>query len=419
MTGRIPLRGDDYHRDPHTLFEQLLETGPVHPVAFPAVDAWLVTGYDAAVRALNDERLGKNHTRANANWHAKASIMPEPQHSQLQVHLLHQDPPRHTVMRALVAEAFTPRRSEALRGPVRGHVRDLLDELAARSGAGTRTADGHATADLVADFAALLPFRVLVDAIGLPADLAARFDPTWGGVVSPVGPDHPGRAHYEGLLHGLQGFIADVVAAFSGGAGDRDTLLARLVAAHEDGTLAREELDSIIFQLLAAGQEPVTNQIAMAVLTLLRHPDALEHLRANPDGIDRAVEELLRFESAFGLTTWRFFLEDSDLEGTRVPGGDSVIVSLLAANRDPAKFTCPHALDLDRSPNPHLAFGHGIHFCPGAPLARIQLQEALTAILRRLPGLRLGCDEADLEFLHAALSRGVRALPIEFQEVLP
>ena len=114
-----PLYGEDYYRDPYPLFSSLREQGTVHPVAFPAIDAWLVTGYDAAHAALGDDRLGKNHARANARWHAKASIMPEPQHSRLQVHLLHQDPPRHTAMRAMIADHFTARRSEAHRAGIR------------------------------------------------------------------------------------------------------------------------------------------------------------------------------------------------------------------------------------------------------------------------------------------------------------
>ncbi len=163
----------------------------------------------------------------------------------------------------------------------------------------------------------------------------------------------------------------------------------------------------------------VTNQLGMAILTLLRHPDAHAWLVAHPDGIDRATEELLRYESAFGQTTWRFFTEDTEFGDHTVPAGDSVIISLMAANRDPAKFRCPAELDLQRTPNPHLAFGHGVHFCPGAHLARIQIQETLTAITARITDLRLDCEETDLEFLHAPLARGVTKLPIRYSAVKP
>jgi cytochrome P450 len=193
-----------------------------------------------------------------------------------------------------------------------------------------------------------------------------------------------------------------------------DGLLAGLVTAHGTGELTREELDSMIFQLLVAGQEPVTNQITTAMVALLRHPEALERLRAEPGLMPAAVEELLRFDGAFELTTWRFLAEDADLHGTRVPAGDSVIVSLCAANRDPERFPDPDTLDLDRAQGSHLSFGHGVHFCPGAALARIELQVALGTLLTRLPGLRLDVPDEELPWIPAVLGRGVGELPVTF-----
>ncbi|OAR26632.1 cytochrome [Streptomyces sp. ERV7] len=398
----VPLMGCPYKRDPYPLYEQMREDGPVHRVLFPSgVNAWLVTGYEAAHSALNDERLGKNHDRGNDRWRERASIMPEPQHSQLQVHLLHQDPPRHTRMRRFVTDAFTPRRVDALRPRFQELADALVDAL-----------PQEGPADLVAAFAAHFPFQVLAETIGLPAALAARFDRDWGKVVQPVGPTDPGRPMYEARLHGLQTYIAEVVAHKR--AHPDDDLLSRLVVARDEGELTREELDSMIFQLLVAGQEPVTNQITTALVALLRHPDQLVRLRDDPALLPRAVEELLRYDSAFELTTWRFLAEDSELHGTVVPAGDSVIVSLCAANRDPRRFEDPDALVLDRSPNPHLAFGHGIHFCPGAALARAELQIALGTVLRRLPGLRLAVADEDLEWVQAVLGRGTARLPLAY-----
>ncbi|WP_331723663.1 MULTISPECIES: cytochrome P450 [unclassified Streptomyces] len=399
----VPLMGCPYKRDPYPLYEQMREDGPIHRVLFPSgVNAWLVTGYEAAHSALNDDRLGKNHDRGNDRWRARASIMPEPQHSQLQVHLLHQDPPRHTRMRRFVTDAFTPRRVDALRPRFQELADALVDAL-----------PEEGPADLVAGFAAHFPFQVLAETIGLPAELAARFDRDWGKVVQPVGPTDPGRPMYEARLHGLQSYIAEVVAHKREDAGG--DLLSRLVVARDEGELTPEELDSMIFQLLVAGQEPVTNQITTALIALLRHPDQLARLRDDPALLPRAVEELLRYDSAFELTTWRFLAEDSDLHGTVVPAGDSVIVSLCAANRDPRRFEDPDALDLDRSPNPHLAFGHGIHFCPGAALARAELQIALGTVLTRLPGLRLAVADEDLEWIQAVLGRGTARLPVTYE----
>ncbi|MER6024631.1 cytochrome P450 [Streptomyces sp. NPDC001851] len=402
----VPLMGCPYKSNPYPLYEQMREAGPVHRVLFPSgVQAWLVTGYDAAHAALNDDRLGKNHDRGNDRWRARASIMPEPQHSQLQVHLLHQDPPQHTRMRRFVTDAFAPRRMDRLRPRFRELADTLVDAL-----------PEHGPADLVTGFAAHFPFQVLAEVIGLPRELAARFDRDWGKVVQPVGPTDPGRPLYEARLHGLQSYIADVV--------DHkrehwdDDLLSRLVVARDRRELSQEELDSMIFQLLVAGQEPVTNQITTALIALFRNPDQLTRLRDNPDLLPRAVEELLRYDSAFELTTWRFFDKDSDLHGTRVPGGDSVIVSLCAANRDPRRFPAPDTLDFDRSPNPHLAFGHGIHFCPGAALARAELQIALGTLLARLPGLRLAVGDEDIEWIPAVLGRGTNHLPVGYDRRL-
>ncbi|KAB1146872.1 cytochrome P450 [Streptomyces luteolifulvus] len=402
----VPLMGCPYKADPYPLYARMREAGPVHRVLFPSgVQAWLVTGYDAAHLALNDDRLGKNHDRGNDRWRARASIMPEPQHSQLQVHLLHQDPPVHTRMRRFVTDAFTPRRIEELR-PRFQELADALVDALPEAG----------PADLVTGFAAHFPFQVLAEVIGLPPELSARFDRDWGKVVQPVGPTDPGRPLYEARLHGLQSYIADVVTHQREHGGD--DLLGRLVAARDRRELTRAQLDSMIFQLLVAGQEPVTNQIATALIALFRNPDQLARLRDDPDLLPRAVEELLRYDSAFELTTWRFFDQDNALHGTGVPAGDSVIVSLCAANRDPRRFPDPDTLDLDRTPNPHLAFGHGIHFCPGAALARAELRIALGTLLARLPGLHLAIDDADIEWIPAVLGRGTDHLPVGYDRRL-
>jgi cytochrome P450 len=399
----VPLMGCPYKSDPYPLYERMREAGPVHRVLFPSgVRAWLVTGYEAAHSALNDPRLGKNHDRGNDRWRARASIMPEPQHSQLQVHLLHQDPPKHTHMRRFVTDAFTPRRVESLLPHFQQLADDLVDALPETG-----------PTDLVDGFAAHFPFRVLAAVIGLPASLAGRFDRDWGKVVQPVGPTDPSRPLYEARLHGLQSYIAEVVAHKR--EHGEDDLLSRLVAARDRDELSQEELDSMIFQLLVAGQEPVTNQITTALIALFRHPDKLDRLRDDPDLLPRAVEELLRYDSAFELTTWRFLAEDSELHGTEVPAGDSVIVSLCAANRDPRRFEKPDELDLERNPNPHLAFGHGIHFCPGASLARAELRIALGTLLARLPGLHLAVPDEDIQWTPAVLGRGTSRLPVGYE----
>ncbi|WP_221349899.1 cytochrome P450 family protein [Streptomyces beigongshangae] len=422
----LPLHGKAYKTDPYPLYQKLREEGPVHRVTFPSgVNAWLVTGYDAAYSTLNDARLGKNHDLGNDAWRERAAIMPEPQHSQLQVHLLHQDPPKHTAMRKLVTEAFSPRNVERARPRFEEIAGELLDAALGATADGERDEAPGASGvggvvDVVGAFAAQFPFRVLAEVIGLPDALAARFDRDWGKVVQPVGPSDPQRPLYESRLRGLQDYIAEVVEDKRRHPGD--DLLTQLVTQREAGVLTKEEQDSIVFQLLVAGQEPVTNQITTSLIALLRHPVQLRRLQeavSDGDGRDpdlpaRAVEELLRYDAAFELTTWRFFAEEADLFGTRIPAGDSVIVSLSAANRDPRHFPDADTLDLDRTPNPHLSFGHGIHFCPGAALARAELRIALCALLRRMPRIRLAVPDEDLAWIGAVLARGVNELRVAY-----
>ncbi len=400
--GPFPLYGNDFKMDPYPVYAELRDTCPVHRVEFPSgVIGWLVTGYEAARSILGDGRLGKNHALGNDAWRKLAAIMPEPQHSTLQVHLLHQDPPKHTAMRRIVLDAMSPRRVESMRERFTEIAHKLLDEI-----------NPAGSADLVQAFTSRFPFLVLSEVIGLPAAYQRRFRLEWCKVVQPVGPRSPHRAAYIGLLEGLQRFIAEVIAHKRASGGD--DLLGNLVRATDAGELTDAELASSIFQLLVAGQEPVTNQIGLALIALTSHPGQFARLRAERKLMPRAVEELLRFDGAFELTTWRFFAEPSSLHGAGIPAGDSVIVSLAAANRDPRRFPDPDDLDLERSPNPHLSFGHGIHFCAGAALARVELEIALNAIFDRLPDLRLAVPASELRWIPAVLGRGTESLPVVF-----
>lgn len=314
---RVRLDGVAYHQDPYRLFGELTSTAPVHPVQFPAVHAWLITGYEAARNACTDPRLGKDHSRANPYFLENASIMPEPQHSQLQVHLLHVDDERHQRMRQLVASPLSARRTENLRTAIRADINDLIDKFPdPRSGA--------VTIDLVSAFAAPLPLRALARAIGLPPALRDKFDRAWGTVVAPVGPQHPDRPIYEKRLQELQGYIGEIVTTIRA-SDDSQSILATVIDAGDAGDITTHERDSMIFQLLVAGQDPVAAQLQLCLLDLFGDPGLVDRLREYPTDLPRAVEELLRHDSAFSLTTWRFLDESADLFGTQVPAGDPVI----------------------------------------------------------------------------------------------
>jgi cytochrome P450 len=191
-----------------------------------------------------------------------------------------------------------------------------------------------------------------------------------------------------------------------------DDLLSRLIQAQGAGELSRTELVSSVFQLLLAGDETTVNLIGNGVLELLRHPDQLARLRARPELIDSAVEEVMRFNGPVGHARHGYALADVEIGGTRIPQGDLVIPVLLAANRDPAAFPAPKVFDIARTPNRHLGFGHGIHFCIGAALARLQARAAIGTLLHRFPRLRLATDPADLSWTPTLFLHGVRRLPV-------
>ncbi|WP_144206441.1 cytochrome P450 [Mycobacterium tilburgii] len=407
---RVLLDSVAYHKDPYHLFHHLTGTGAIHPVQFPAVHAWLVTGFDAARRACTDPRLGKDHRRASPYFLANGSIMPEPQHSALQVHLLHSDGERHRRMRHLVTGKLSPRRTEGLRAAIRAEVNDLIDDL-------PRPVSGLVTVDLVSAFTAPLSLLVLARAIGLPTALRRKFDRRWGSVVAPVGPHHPDRGTYVRRLHELQAYIAEVVSTMRTSDDDR-TVLANIVRATDAGYITAAERDSMIFQLLVAGQDPVSAQLQLCLLDLFETPGLAERLRTRTPDLPRAVEELLRHDSAFSLTTWRFLDSPASLFGKQIPAGDSVIVALGAANRDPRVFLDPDVVNIDRKTNPHLAFGFGPHACPGAKLARIELHEALSALLNRLPDLAIAARRDELQWSTAPLTRAVSQLPVTYSTKL-
>lgn len=391
-----------FYQNPYASFQRLMEKGEIHYVKFPSgVCGWLVTGYDAAMKTLTHPNIGKNHKLGNAHWRSLASIMPEPQHTTLQSHLLHQDPPRHTALRALIMEAFSASRIDRFRERIALIAQRLLEPL-------QRVGE----CDLIADFASQLPLLVLSEVIGLSDKHRIQFKPVWCKVVQPVGPNDVGRAAYIGLLTELQSYIDTVIVESRGG--DSDRLIVQLIAAYDGKKISRDELTSVLFQLLVAGQEPMTNQIGNAMLALLQHPEQLKQIREDSTRIDRAMTELLRYDGAFALSTWRFFTETTQWLGATVFAGDSVIVGLNAANHDSAQFGCPHKLDFAREPNKPLSFGYDHHYCPASALARLELEVSIQAILEYLPNIQLACTDRELRWINAVLARGLLALPVRY-----
>ncbi|WP_052867318.1 cytochrome P450 family protein [Streptomyces niger] len=386
------LYGPDFFRDPYATYAHLRSAAPVHPLP-PRGDgppSFLVTGYAAARAALADPRLSKDTARYFADRPSDRRLHPALAHTMLAT-----DPPDHTRLRRLVAPAFTTGAAARLR--------PYVDELTAELTRDWRPGD---TVDLVAGLAGPLPVAVICHLLGVPEADRAQLR-AWSDQLFEAGaPDRIDAASYE-----VAGYFGRLVAAKR--AAPDESLLSALIAARDGADrLGEDELVSLAVLILVAGHETTTNLIGNAVSALLAHPDAAARLRDRPELIPAALDELLRYDSPVSVATFRYATEPLTLAGTDIPAGAPVLVSPGAANRDPARYPDPDALDLDRDAAGHLAFGHGIHRCLGAPLARVEAATVLTTLLTRFPRLRLAVPAADLRHRHTRLMRGPAALPV-------
>ncbi|MEV5388566.1 cytochrome P450 [Streptomyces sp. NPDC052721] len=380
-------------RDPYAVYGRLREEGPVHRITgTDGLPAWLVTRYDDVRQALADPRLSLDKRNATPGGYRGMALPPA-----LDANLLNMDPPDHTRIRRMVSKAFTPRHVEGLRVPIRRAADRLLDSLS-----------GQDEADLIPSYAAPLPIIVICDLLGVPQDQRPDFRAWTDALVAPD-PTRPDRAReaVASLLSFFTRLIADKRAH------PADDLLSALIAVRDqEDRLSEDELMSLAFLILVAGYENTVHLIGNAVAALLSHPDQLAALRADPAALDRAVEELARYDGPVPLAIRRFPTEDIVIGGVTVPAGETVLLSLAAAHRDPRRFTDPDRLDIGRDAAGHLALGHGIHYCLGAPLARMETGIALTALFDRFPGLALAVPPQELRRRPSMRSRGLIALPV-------
>ncbi|MFS8197538.1 cytochrome P450 family protein [Streptomyces sp. CWNU-52B] len=381
--------------DPYAGYARLREAGPVHRVTgTDGLPAWLVTRYDDVRRCIADPRLSLDKRNATPGGYHGFSLPPA-----LDANLLNMDPPDHTRIRRLVSRAFTPRRVELLREPVRRTADLLLDAIAS---------DGHA--DLIASYAAPLPVAVICDLLGVPPDDRRDFR-SWTDTLVAPDPDRPDRA--KEAVRSMLAFFTQLIAGKR--AAPADDLLSDLIAVHDDeDRLSEDELMSLAFLILIAGYENTVHLIGNATLALLSHPDQLGALRADPSLLGGAVEELARYDGPVPLAIRRFPTEDVTIGGVGIPAGATVLLSLASAHRDPQRFTDPDRLDIGRDASGHLALGHGIHYCLGAPLARMETEIALTALLDRFPGLALDLPPEGPRRRPSMRSRGLLTLPVRY-----
>jgi cytochrome P450 len=387
----------EFVADPYPTYHRLRAEDPVHhsPLGF-----WVLTRYPDVMVMLRDPRLIKEPIAAFVAARFGMAAPPPG----LGLSMLDRDPPDHTRLRGLVSKAFTPKALEGLRP----HIQQIVDDLLAH-------AVKQGEMDLIEEFAYPLPVRVICEMLGVPVKDHERFK-SWGldiargldAIMLP--PESEVAQRSVSGRRALAGYFRELIAERR--AAPRDDMLSALIAAEEAGDkLNEEELLATCILLLVAGHETTVNLIGNGTLALLRHPDQLRKLRENPGLIGTAVEELLRFDGPVQRTA-RIPSEDITIGGQTIGKGEMVMPFLGAADRDPTQFPDPDCLDITRADNRHIAFGMGIHFCLGAPLARMEGQIAINTLLARLPKLALATDRP--QFRQSLTLRGLQALPVTF-----
>ncbi|MEV0180072.1 cytochrome P450 [Streptomyces sp. NPDC050625] len=391
----------EFRRDPHSVYAQLRDTAPVCPMRPPhGNETYLITRYEDARAALSDPRLSKDMYGAMDAYRrifGDSSIA-------LDDNMLNSDAPKHTRLRRLVNSAFTPRRVEALRPKIREIVGSLLDGCPATK-----------PFDLLPAFAFPLPIIVICDLLGVPPQERARMQ-NLSSTVAQSGFDEEAKRAQQKAEEDLHAYFTELIAAKRSRPGD-DLLSALIAARDDDGGLTESELVSTAFLLMFAGHKTTAYLIGNSVHHLLSHPDQLRAVRENPDLIRAAVEELVRYDGSVETATFRYATEDVEYGETRIPKGALVQIALSSANRDPLKFDAPDRLDVVRPGNAqdaHLGFGHGSHYCLGAPLARLETQLALTILFDRFPGMRAAEPRGEARWLEVPFPafRGLAELPV-------
>jgi cytochrome P450 PksS len=396
----IDITSRAWKRNPFAEYARLRVEEPVCRVKLGQLEAWLVTRYEDVLFVLKDERFIKNHRQVQtAEQAAKQRWMPEFVRP-VERNMLLVDDPDHARLRALVHKAFTPQRIEQMQPRIAEIANHLIGRLPTKR-----------TVDLVHDFALPLPLTVIVELLGIPPSDRARFSRWSRAIVKP-----PTTLNTLQMVPAIWFFMRYLRQVFEKRRIEpQDDLLTALVQAEEGGDrLSEDELLAMVFLLLIAGHETTVNLIASGTLALLQHPDQQARLRDEPTLIRSAVEELLRFTNPVETATERYVAADVTVAGVKLQRGETVIAALASANRDAQVFANPDELDLARQKNKHLAFGHGAHYCLGAPLARMEGAIAINLLVQRLPNLRLALPAEQLQWRPTLFVRGLEALPVRF-----
>jgi cytochrome P450 len=395
----LPMERDAGPFDPPRRITRLREARPVSPMVFPdGHEGWLVTGYDAVRQVMADTRFSSRQDIGVLHVPYENPGMPvatEPS-PQMPGVFIAMDPPDHSRLRKRLTGAFTVKRMKQLEEHIIDIAERQLDELA-------RLAP---PVDLVREFALPVPSLVICELLGVPYADRANFQVNSAQfLVKDQSLDEKMAA-----LGALTTYLAELVTHKRAAPGD--DILSDL-ARHDDLTI--EELVGVAFLLLLAGHETTANMLALGAFALLEHPEQRAELRADPDLVPGAVEELMRYLSVVDIL-YRYATEDIELGGETIGRGSTVVVSMLAANHDPRRFDDPDTLDIHRKARGHLSFGHGVHQCLGQQLARIEMRAGFEGLLRRFPTLELAIPANEVKLKTDMNIYGVHELPVTWTE---
>lgn len=399
----INIASREFKANPYPFYAWLRAEAPVYRTILPDKQpAWLISRYDDVVMVLkDDQRFVKNPRHAKTE--AEVAKMPwiPPMFRPFSQNLLDQDWEDHARLRSLIHKAFTPKLIEGMRGRVERLAHERLD-----------AAEQRGRLDLVADYALPIPVTVISDVLGIPAGKRHSFH-KWSKALL----DLTAAGNSLRLIRGIPRLLAmnRYLRRLIGErrAYPQDDLITALVQVEEGGDqLSQDELLAMVLVLLIAGHETTINLIASGSLALLEHPDQMRLLRQRPELIKSAVEELVRYTGPVEQATERYSREEVNLHGVTIPKGEMVLAVLASANRDESRFPQGDRLDICRENNKHLGFGQGVHYCVGAPLARLEGQIAIQVLVERLPNLHLTTGIEQLRWRPGLTVRGLEALPV-------
>jgi pimeloyl-[acyl-carrier protein] synthase len=394
------LVSSEFRENPYALYKELRENDPVHLAQITPTRQWFVTRYEDVVFVLKDQRFGREYARiAPPGFEMQVAEEWKPLVNLQRHWMLFRDPPHHTRLRSLVNTAFTPKTVARLRP----HIEDIANDLILRL-------QEKSSIDVISDYAFPLPVIVIAEMLGVPPEDREQFR-EWSNLIAKsldVSVDLKTAGQASQVAIELTEYFRDLVQERK--KNPRQDMISDLIAAEEQGDkLSEDELLATCILLLVAGHETTVNLIGNAVLLLTEHPEAKRQLRAQPGLIETAVEEFLRYESPVQMTA-RIAFEDVELNGRLIRKGDQVTTALGSANRDPEVFSNPDVLDLGRTPNRHLSFATGIHYCVGAPLARLEAAIAIQALLGAFGDIQR--IEDTVEWRESTVFRGPVRLPI-------